>query len=134
MQFFKYCLTSIWFGVLSATPGNAACLICDELVELNAESATCFLDNYDQLSHHLDETGDERITVNFAACSGSNTSTDRGGLLTIPLLPKGGAGPRNIKMVYILDMRGISCLKDLLLEFDDTIDPSVSFDLFEECS
>lgn len=119
---------------LVATPAAAECFICDEVVELNEEYATCFTENFDTLMDALDTAPAGRQQVNLAGCGAdSGTAGRRGGLLEMGTLPL--ATPNTpIKSNYILDRPLALCLRELIAAHDGPFDPSVAFDLVEACN
>jgi hypothetical protein len=123
--------------MLSFNPGGlwADCLICDEIITLDAARAACFVRNYEAVSEKLAATPTGRTSIDLDACSVEGEALDtRAGLATLPRMNSGDApGATRGKSVYLLDAQGAACLHDLIKNHPSSLDPSVMFDLFEDC-
>lgn len=130
-----FCAGILW----AATPSDARadCLICDEIITLNASRAACFLQNYGAIIERLTSEPSGRMSIDLDACTveGEELET-RGGLVTLPSMKDiGGSatGSPRPKSVYLMDAKGVSCLRNLVQRHSDKLNQSVEFDLFEDC-
>lgn len=135
MQYFK--LNVIAASLLFLTPMSvsANCLVCDELIKMDEARATCFLDNYDDISKAVSEAPNKRRAIDLDSCSiDGEVLALRGGIATMPTL-KGNASPEgnDTKSVYTLDSTGLACLRALVATQERPVDPVATFDLFEMC-
>jgi hypothetical protein len=121
------------FSALAVPPALAdECWICDDVVELNAAYAECYLANYTLLMESFEAKGVERHQVDFAGCDNSaGTSGTRGGLLQMGGLQTPNAVAN--KSVYTLSRASAICLKTLIVDAEGALDPSVVFRLAEQC-
>ncbi|QKK33853.1 hypothetical protein FE844_030150 (plasmid) [Rhizobium indicum] len=115
----------------------AACLICDEVVELDGVRANCFRQDYEKFLSTARSAETSNAEVDLSACAGDD-GRERRGLDRMPgLLPAGSESSarnqRELRSVYIFDEASLVCLKRLLDGHEGTIDPSVRFDLVENC-
>ncbi|WP_058246372.1 hypothetical protein [Tropicibacter naphthalenivorans] len=114
-------------------------MVCDEIITLNADQASCFTDNFDTVLKAIEATPEGRFPVNMNGCAlgdrnGQGIAT-RGGILTMPDLPERPAlAPEEGKSVYLLDRSGAECLRNLLTARAAELDPSATFDLYELCA
>lgn len=111
--------------------GSAAaqCFLCDEVVEFDRQGAECFLSEFDSYRQKL-ESGEEFIEVDIAcsAAAVDNVNT-RGGVEVMPRLRE-----RAIRRtVFTFDEAYLLCVRDLLSEVGEDIDPTVEFDLAAQC-
>lgn len=119
--------------------GQSMCMVCDEIITLNVDQASCFADNFDTVIMAIEATPAGRFPVNMNGCKleeqmGQGIGT-RGGILTMPDLPDSHAiAPEEGKSVYLLDRSGAECLGALLTTHFADIDPSATFDLYEMCA
>ncbi|QJF51848.1 hypothetical protein [Roseobacter ponti] len=108
----------------------AQCRVCDEVIELNSDYARCFNSAFEEILAEAATSPNGRARVDLASCDDGTGEKDRGGLLVMPSVP----GPQKIsKSVYLLDETYIICLKELLSRHADELDPTRTFDLYEEC-
>jgi hypothetical protein len=123
--------------LLAPAAAGAACLICDEVVELDEVRAKCFRQDYEKFLSTARSAETSNAEVDLSACAGDD-GRERRGLDQMPgLLPPGGESTarneRELRSVYIFEEAGLVCLKRLLDGHEGTIDPSVRFDLVENC-
>ncbi|MBY5316695.1 hypothetical protein GR210_18425 [Rhizobium leguminosarum] len=125
--------------LLAPAAAGAACLICDEVVELDGVRAKCFRQDYEKFlsTARSAETSNAEVDLSACACAGDD-GRERRGLDRMPgLLPAGSESSarnqRELRSVYIFDEASLICLKRLLDGHEGTIDPSVRFDLVENC-
>lgn len=119
--------------------GQSLCMVCDEIITLNTDQASCFADNFDTVLKAIEATPEGRFPVNMNGCQseaqGGQGIGTRGGILTMPDLPDSPAiAPEEGKSVYLLDRSGAECLRTLLTTHSADIDPSATFDLYEMCA
>ena len=120
-------LISALFSLLAlgAQPALAACMVCDQIVTLNAELAACYLQDYERWTSDLADGTRPFATVDLSDCADpQDLEKDFAGL------PVPGRAPR-IKLVYIMDMPGLECLRAELEGRSEPIDPLAQIDLFE---
>jgi hypothetical protein len=124
------CFSGVAVTLVLAGPAGAQCYICDEIVELNAEGARCFLDKYDSFRQPL-AAGETTVEVDLGNCEDVQTSDGtRGGVQVMPgLAPRANSG---LKTVFTFDDAYLSCLHDLVAA-QDKIDPTIEFDLADQC-
>ncbi|MBY5341162.1 hypothetical protein E0H35_06565 [Rhizobium leguminosarum bv. viciae] len=123
--------------LLAPAASLAACLICDEVVELDGVRAKCFRQDYEKFLSTARSAETSNTEVDLSACAGDD-GRERRGLDRMPgLLPLGSESSarnqRELRSVYIFDEASLVCLKRLLDGHEGTIDPSVRFDLVENC-
>lgn len=116
--------------VVSASLAIAQCRVCDEVVELDATLAQCFMENYDLFRQQAQTDPKGHTKVDMTDCSDASGDAERGGLLTMPSLR---VDRKPLKAVYLLDTQYLDCLRTLIDNHDGPLDPSVQFDLFEQC-
>jgi hypothetical protein len=119
----------IW--ILSASFAQAQCRVCDEVVEFDAVLAQCFLQNFDAFHQSAQSNPTGRATIDMTECSDATGDAERGGLLTMPSLR---LKRKPLKAVYVLDTPYLECLRALIDAHSGPLDPSVEFDLFEQCA
>lgn len=121
--------------VVAAQAAHAECIVCDEVIELNAARATCFIENHESISKAVSAAPDGRMSVDFDECSvGGEKLVVRGGVATLPELNTSTAMTQPpSKSVYLLDYQSVICLKELISEHEGPLDPVATFDLFEQC-
>lgn len=124
---------AVLLGAFAAAPAKAECFVCDDVIELTEEYASCFESGFDELMAALDASNLDRQMVNLAGCSvGGEQSATRGGLLEMGVLPEVQSG--SLKSVYILDRASAICLRDAIDNYDAPFDPSTVFRLAEVCT
>lgn len=117
-----------------ATGARANCMICDEIVTLDSARAACFMQNFDEINTKIALAPHGRMSFDLDACTvEGETLNRRGGIATLPRINDGGATPAPAKSVYLLDKRLVACLRDLIENHPEPLDPSAVFDLFEDC-
>ena len=129
MRFSKVVLAFI--ALCSPLELHAQCFICDEVVEMNAAGAACFLEKRSEYEAELQSGSDGFVEVNLNECIGTDVSASRGGVEVMPRLAPSDGGVD--KTVYTLDQSGLTCLADLVLQTNE-FDPSRQFDLIEDCT
>lgn len=131
MRFSKVLIVCAALGFVA--PAHANCFVCDEVVELTSDYATCYSENFDILIAALEASAVDRQQINLAGCNGGqDAASNRGGLLEMGALP--AAGQASVKSVYILDRASAICLRDLIVAHDAAYDPSAVFRLGEVCA
>lgn len=132
MRFSDLFRTATALYATASLPAFAACMLCDELVTLNADQADCFTSRYAEVAAALAEAPNQRLSINLDSCAeGGGEIALRGGLGTMPKLPANGKSTG--KSVYLLDVSGAECLKGLIDSHGSGFDPEATFDLFEQC-
>lgn len=119
----------------------AACMVCDEVVELDNRLAGCFRQDYQQILSTIQAAKSGNGQVDFSRCTGSDGSEKRA-IDEMPTLLSGrkpdgntaaaGTG-RRLRTAYILDEAGIVCLRRLLDVRENPLKDVAQFDLLEEC-
>ncbi|MBY3140762.1 hypothetical protein E0I74_12260 [Rhizobium laguerreae] len=123
--------------LLAPAASGAACLICDEVVELDGVRANCFRQDYEKFLSTARSSETSNTEVDLSACAGDD-GRERRGLDRMPGLLSLGSessarNQRELRSVYIFDEASLVCLKRLLDGHEGKIDPSVRFDLVENC-
>ena len=77
MRFSKVVLAFI--ALCSPLELHAQCFICDEVVEMNAAGAACFLEKRSEYEAELQSGSDGFVEVNLNECIGTDVSASRGG-------------------------------------------------------
>lgn len=109
--------------LISTSPAVSACMVCDQIVTLNAGLAQCYLDNYAQWRSDLADGTRPFATVDLSHCANpQDLEKDFVGL------PVPGQA-RRIKLVYILDLPGLDCIRSNLEARQEPIDPLAQIDL-----
>lgn len=141
----QYSSSSFAFAAsLLATGAMADCVICDEVVVLGPSEADCFLERFDDFAADIAASPRGRATLDLAKCQGGTADGDRS-VTTLPVVPSlpsvptgtASEGPvdpaQGHKTAYLFDAAYADCLRELLAAHEGPIDPTVTFDLFEEC-
>lgn len=129
MPCFKY--FSLSLAVIFTSPLYADdCWICDDRVELTKTYAKCFMENFAGLVEAYDTDDTDMRQVNMASCTNDAQKGHRGGVITMD----GISAERNVKAIYTLSKTSAICLHDLISEFEGDIDPTIVFDLTEQCA
>lgn len=134
--------SSLWlsglFVVFTATAAQA-CFVCDDVVELDAARANCFLARFDDWLGQMEQSQLDRIEIDFTDCTQGERGRSRG-VDSFPVFPGYRAGSsdqvnqaRNLRSTYILDQTGLVCLNGYLRQFQGDINPSITIDLAEVC-
>lgn len=124
------------FGLVQSA--LAECFICDEVVELDAVRAGCFLSDFESHIANIRNSENRRAEVNLAPCTGEVAAGTRG-LEVFPELPDGGEreavgdSQLDLRLVYVLEETSALCLKELLENLQEPIDPMIRIDLVESC-
>lgn len=118
-------------GLLALSSHNAyaECYVCDDLVILDRQTASCFLEKFDSFA----AAEGDRMEFDTTSCVDPDAEKPRGGLSLMPTI--GGmanAGPK-AKARYMLDDQTATCLKGLLETYDGPFDPDAQFDLAKNC-
>ncbi|MCW1934514.1 hypothetical protein [Pararhodobacter zhoushanensis] len=114
------------------------CFVCDDVAELDSNSAACFLNFYDGLQAQLDMAQTPRVEVDLSDCvEGGAGSTSRG-VDPFPIFLGGGDDtPATVRSLlrsrYIIERRNLGCLADYLRQYEAPIDPSITINLNEVC-
>ncbi len=119
--------------VLSSHNASAECYVCDDLVVLDRQAASCFLETFDTFAAKSSEADSKRIEFDTTSCVDPDAEKPRGGLSLMPTI--GGmanAGPK-AKARYTLDDATATCLKGLLETYDGPFNPDAQFDLARNC-
>lgn len=118
-------------------PTQAACYVCDEVVELNDELAGCLVASFDQHLTRVRQSNEKYSTVDLTDCIGSDGSENRG----IVKMPVPGAtieAPDDestaLRTVYIMDEASLVCLRKLIDPLKGKLSPVKLFDLTKECA
>lgn len=132
MQCFKAAFGAVVVAAAVSGAVGAECLICDELVVVDAARAACFLDHHDTILAAIDADPEGRRNVDLDACAHDGTAlAERGGLLTMPRV--GETARLASKSVFLLDRQGAECLAELIAAHPSPLNPSTTFDLLESC-
>lgn len=118
----------VW--ILGASIATAQCRVCDEIIELDSVLAQCFIQNFEVFRQEAQTDPKGHATIDMTDCSNTTGDTERGGLLTMPSLR---VDRKPLKAVYVLDEPYLECLRRLIDSHSGPLDPSVQFDLFEQC-
>jgi hypothetical protein len=104
-------------ALFAATSAGAQCGLCAKEVVINGELATCFLQEFPELSK-----GDSQaVAVDLSACGGS-----RG---VVEALPSPKLGEQEPSMKFMLSRSQLACLKQKLEQPDLVLDPSAKIEL-----
>ena len=133
---------SLLFGAASALFLSfniaSACFICDEVIEVDARRAACFLADYHKYIQAIETSGKGRAEIDLSGCTDEEIVTNRG-VEVFPFFPgktpDGGvpAAKVNIRSIYILDRTSAECLKNVLEHHTSPIDPFLRVNLIETC-
>ena len=116
---------------ISTVASAEDCWICDDEVEITKPYAECYLENFDLLMEEFESQGVERHQVNFAGCElGDAPDSSRGGIVVMGTLPNGAS---STKSVYTLSRHHAICLNRLIEENYGQLNPSIVFNLAEQC-
>ena len=116
-------------------PVLANCFICDEVVELDANSAACFTTEAEAYLTAAKSSERKIAEVDLSQCAGGSVDATRG-LDSFTKLPSpDGAAPAasQARMVYMLDQQSITCLSRILSEAAPEFNPTAVIDLVEDC-
>lgn len=116
-----------------ASLAQAACLMCDDLIELDQPAAECMLSRYDDFQRQIAAEPGHRASVDFGSCGGTRgPAGERGSLGSMPdpMAPKHKA----LKRVYFLDEASLACLRAKVATHQMPLDPSAEFDLLDGCN
>ncbi|WP_261330362.1 hypothetical protein [Rhizobium leguminosarum] len=113
--------------LLAPAAAGAACLICDEVVELDGVRAKCFRQDYEKFLSTARSSETSNAEVDLSACTGDD-GRERRGLDRMPGLLADGSessarNQRELRSVYIFDEASLVCLKRLLDGHEGMIDP-----------
>ena len=138
------CSRSVWFALSSVavaatlalgSTNASACLVCDEVIELDQPRASCFSASYDRFLSAARNSPSQSAQIDLSECVGASGTENRG-LDRIGPSIDGNARTMEtqpqLRSVYILDEAGIVCLKGLLDDYEGAYDPA-RFDLYESC-
>lgn len=127
----------MWSLVLLRSATAESCFICDEVVELDSSTASCFNQIYeDALAYfQLNEGGFAKLDL--TQCSGGSATTSRGldrfsdkdPAEIVSESPASG----KVRSVYFLDKPSVECIQQKLVAHSGPIDPSLRIDIAEEC-
>lgn len=121
---------------LSMVQPAAACFVCDEVVELDQIRASCFLAEYDTFEQAIRQSRERRTEIDLSACA-KDVATGLRGIDALPVFPTSRDAAltlkANLRSVYILDEKSVACVKKLLEDRDEPIDPSIRIDLSSAC-
>jgi hypothetical protein len=115
-------------ALVFAIPTQAACLFCDDVVEVNDVRAKCYLSIYEEALSELASGTRSYVKVNIGSCEGLTPEDERGTIRDFPLGPT--------KFVYSLDEARIVCLRQWLEQRDAvkaSFSPLTTVDLNAEC-
>ena len=137
MRYSKIVLAATCAAIFAIKTGTASalCFICDEIVELDAVRAACFLDDYEKHFEAIQSSEHNRQEISFAECIGEVINGSRG-IIAFPIFPEGSDDllkVNGLRLSYILDADSASCLKQLIENIDDPINPTARFNLVEDC-
>ena len=115
-------------ALVSAVPTQAACLFCDDVVEVNDVRAKCYLSIHEEALSELASGTRNYVKVNIGSCEGLTPEDERGTIRDFPLGPT--------KFVYSLDEARIVCLRQWLEQREAataSLSPLTRVDLNAEC-
>ena len=75
-------------GLLAISSHNAIaeCYVCDDLVVLDRQAATCFLEKFDTFAAASSTTDGKRIEFDTTSCLDPDAEKPRGGLSLMPTI------------------------------------------------
>ncbi|WP_159946402.1 hypothetical protein [Rhizobium sp. 18065] len=116
---------------------DAACYVCDEVVELDNALAACFLRDFSRYLTEVRQSSDQYSSVDLSHCVGTDGSENRG-IVKMPVLePDAQPNPSAsapLRTVYIMDERSLLCLQKLVVPLSGKLSPGKPFDLIKECA
>jgi hypothetical protein len=101
---------------ISGASADEPCGLCAKEIVTNSELATCFLDQYDQIS----KTKSGAVAVDLSNCA------SRGVVEALPSPTKGVAEP---DVQFMISRQQLDCLKQKLEQPGLVLDPSAKIDL-----
>jgi hypothetical protein len=104
------------FAISSGAAG-AACALCDTEVVMNAELATCFLEQYDKLA----KEGGSTIMVDLSDCAESRGIVEG--------LPTVGTNREEPNTEFVVSHEQLECLRQKLEDPNIELDPAAKIDL-----
>jgi hypothetical protein len=108
-------ITAALFSISSGAAG-ATCGLCDTEIVMNAELASCFLEQYDKLAQETDPT----IVVDLSGCE------SRGIVDALPSLDVSTEQPDT---EFMISRAQLDCLRKKLQDPNIKLDPSAKIDL-----
>lgn len=126
------CFAAAVAALVVSGAARAECYVCDDVVVLDREAASCFLQDFEAFSGQIAADKDGRAEFDLARCP--DAEKPRGGLSLMPTIGGAASAEPERKMRYTLDATSAACLKDLLKDYDGPFDPDASFNLVEKCS
>lgn len=121
---------------LVAIQSASACFVCDEVVEFDQIRAGCFLADYDRFEKAILESPDRRAEIDLSACA-RDVATGVRGIDAMPVFPTSRDGRAilhaGLRSIYILDQGSAACVRRLLQEREEPIDPSIRIHLSSAC-
>jgi len=122
-------------GLLAISSHNASaeCYVCDDLVVLDRQAATCFLEKFDSFAAASSNADGKRIEFDTTSCIDPDAEKPRGGLSLMPTIGGMANAAPKTKARYTLDDASATCLKGLLETYDGPFDPDAQFDLAKNC-
>jgi len=130
MLYSKFASLFLLAAAVSMPAQAAACIFCDDVVEINDIRADCYLSIYQQALAELAIGIRSYVKVNIGSCEGL-TPEDERGVGTIRDFP---IGPT--KFIYSLDETRIDCLRQWLEARElvqASFSPLTKVDLVAEC-
>lgn len=118
-------------------PAQAACYVCDEVVELNDELADCLVANFDQHLTRVRQSNEKYSSVDLTGCIGSDGSENRG-IVKMPVPGSTNEATSSessaLRTVYIMDEASLVCLRKLVDPLKGKLSPVKLFDLTKDCA